>query len=66
MRRKALAKASVILDECAAEVERLHDGAWMFHAVHLLCHRPYLQAVVHDEHGHTVEDPAQVGRRVTE
>ena len=66
MRRKALANASAILDERAAEVERLHDGARMFRAVRLLCRRPHLQAVVHDEHGHTVEDPVEVGRRVTE
>ena len=66
MRRKALANASAILDERAAEVERLHDGARMFRAVRLLCRRPHLQAVVHNEHGHTVEDPVEVGRRVTE
>ena len=66
MRRKALANASVILDERAAEVERLHDGARIICAVRLLCCRPHLQAVVHDEHGHTVEDPVEVGRRVTE
>ena len=66
MRRKALANASAILDERAAEVERLHDGARMFCTVRLLCRRPHLQAVVHDEHGHTVEDPVEVGRRVTE
>ena len=65
MRRKALANSSAILDERAAEVERLHDGARMFRVVRLLCRRPHLQAVVHDEHGHTV-DPAEVGRRVTE
>ena len=63
---RALANASVILDERAAEVERLHDGARMFRAVRLLCRRPHLQAGVHDEHGHTIEDPAEVGRRVTE
>ncbi len=64
MRRKALANASAILDELAAEVERLHDGARMFRMVRLLCRRPHLQAVVH-EHGHTVH-PAEVGRQVTE
>ena len=66
MRRKALANASAILDERAAEVERLHDGAWMFCAVRLLCRRPYLQAVVHDKHGCTMQDPVEVGRWVTE
>ncbi len=48
MRRKALANASAILDERAKEVERLHDGALMLCAICLLCHRPHLQAVVHD------------------
>ena len=38
----------------------------MFCAVRLFCRRPHLQAVVHDEHGHTVEDPVEVGRPVTE
>ena len=57
---------SAILDERAAEVERLHDSAQMFRAVRLLCRRPYLQAVVHDEHGRTIENPVEVGRRVTE
>ena len=63
MRRKALANASVILDERAAEAKRLHDRARMFRAVHLLCRRPHLQAVEHDEHGHTIEDPVEVGRQ---
>ena len=40
MRKKALANASAILDEHAAEVEKLHDGAKMFRAVCLLCRRP--------------------------
>ena len=66
MRRKVLANVSAILYECAAEVERLHDGDQMFCAVHLPYRRPYLQAVVHDEHGRTIEDPIEVGRRVTE
>ena len=66
MRKKALANASAILDERAAEVEKLHDGAKMFRAVRLLCRRPYLQAVVHDEQGCVVDDPVEVGKLVTE
>ncbi len=49
MRRKALGNASAILDERAKEGEKVHDGAWMFRAVHLLCRRPHLQAVVHND-----------------
>ena len=35
----------------------MHDGARMFYALRLLSRIPHLQAVVYDEHGHTVEDP---------
>ena len=65
MRRKALANASAKLEKCAAEVERLHDGARVFLVVCLLCQRPYLQTMVHNEHGRTVEDSVQIYRQMS-
>ena len=64
--RKALDDTSAILDEHAAEVEKLHYGARMFRAVCLLCRRPYLQVVIHDGHGRVLEDLVEVDKRVTE
>ena len=48
--------ASARLDKLTTVVECLPDGAQMFPAVRLLYRKPYIPPVIHNEHGHTVND----------
>ncbi|KAI0239937.1 hypothetical protein LSAT2_009336, partial [Lamellibrachia satsuma] len=66
LRRKARDNTSTRLDNLAAEVERLHDGAKMVRAVRGMTRKPVAKLTIHDVVGRVICNAAELNTRVTE
>ena len=64
-RRRARDNASVRLDNLAAEVEHLHDGAKMFRAVREMTRKPASKLKIQDDSGRVICNAAELNARVT-